>query len=494
MICVSIARGRHKHVLAEQRHLVEQGATLVEIRLDYIRRQINLKRLLSDRGCPVIATCRRAEDQGKWEGSEESRLMLLRSAIADGVEYVDLEEDIADTIPRYGKTKRIISLHNFRETPENLEELHARLAGRDADVVKIATMANEPHDNVRMLELVRNSKIPTIGICMGEIGTVSRILAGKFGAPFTYATFHHERALAPGQLSFTQMKEIYHYDEIRPDSKVFGVVGDPIGQNLSMVVHNAGFRAIGFNAVCVPFRVPREHLSSFLQDRDALDICGFCITNPHRESVVHKLAKLDKAADNIGAVNTIQVRNDHALWGYSTEYRAAVSALVKASGVPADQALRGKRALVLGAGGMARAIVYGLRHAEADVVIASRSLEQAQSLARDLECRAVDWEGRFAVKTDILINCTPIGMHPDVDEIPYPASQLRRNWIVLDAVYNPEQTLLVKEARQKGCKVVTGVDLFIRQAALQFKIFTEQDPPLEAMRGALKRATGAAKL
>ena len=115
--------------------------------------------------------------------------MLLRAAIADGVEYVDLEADIADDIPRYGKTKRIVSLHNFRETPENLEEIHARLASLDADIVKIATMANDPHDNVRMLQLVRQSKIPTVGICMGEIGTPSRILAGKFGAPFTYSTF-----------------------------------------------------------------------------------------------------------------------------------------------------------------------------------------------------------------------------------------------------------------------------------------------------------------
>ena len=207
MICVSIARGRHRQVMAEHRHLVEEGAELVEIRLDYIRRQIDLKRLLRDRACPVIATCRRAEDQGRWEGNEESRQMLLRAAIVEGVEYVDLEADIAGGIPRYGKTKRIVSFHNFRETPDDLEAIHARLASLDADIVKIATMAHEPHDNVRMLQLVRHSKIPTVGICMGEIGTPSRILAGKFGAPFTYATFHHERTLAPGQLSFRQMQD-----------------------------------------------------------------------------------------------------------------------------------------------------------------------------------------------------------------------------------------------------------------------------------------------
>ncbi len=494
MICVSIARGRHKHVMAEHRHLVEQGAELVEIRLDYIRRQINLKRLLRDRGCPVIATCRRADDQGKWEGSEESRMMLLRAAIADGVEYIDLEADIADLIPRYGKTKRIVSMHNFRETPENLEEIHARLANKDADIIKLATMANDPHDNVRMLQLVRNSKVPTVGICMGEIGTPSRILAGKFGAPFTYATFHHERTLAPGQLSYRQMNDIYRYDGIKADTRVYGVVADPVGKNLSAVVHNAGFRALSINSVCVPFRIPREQLSAFLADRHDLDVHGLVIANPHREAVISNLSKMDKAADRIRAVNTVVLRDDKTTVGYNTEFRAAVSGLLKASGVSSDHALQGKRALVLGAGSIARAVVFGLRQSKLDVVIASRTLEHAQELAQDNECRAVEWETRYAVKTDMLINCTPIGMHPNVDELPYPASQLRRNWVVFDAVYNPEQTLLIKEARQKGCKVVTGVDLFTRQAALQFKVFTDQNPPLAEMRAALKRAIGAAKV
>ncbi len=494
MICVSIARGRHKHVMAEHRHLVEQGAELVEIRLDYIRRQINLKRLLRDRGCPVIATCRRGSDQGKWEGSEESRLMLLRAAIADGVEYVDLEADVAADIPRYGKTKRIISLHNFRETPDNLEEIHARLAALDADVVKLATMANDPHDNVRMLHLVRDSKVPTVGICMGEIGTPSRILAGKFGAPFTYATFHHERTLAPGQLSFLQMKEIYHYDRINAQTQVYGVLADPVGQHLGPVVHNAGFRALGLNAVCVPFRVPREYLSSFLHDCPPLDIHGLCVANPHRESIMHRLDKLDKAADSVRSVDTVVLTPDRGSLGYNTDYRAAAAGLLKASGVDSDHALKGKRALVMGAGSIARAMVFGLKQLNVEVVIAARSLGIAQELAEAMECRAVEWDSRYAVKIDILVNCTPVGMHPNVDEIPYAGNQLRRNWIVFDAVYYPEQTLLIKEARVKGCKVVTGVDLFIRQAALQFKVFTNQSPPVEDMRQALKRAIGAAKM
>ena len=158
MICVSIARGRHRHVMAEHRHLVQQGAKLVEFRLDYISGEINLRRLITDRPCPVVITCRREADGGKYTGTEEQRLRLLRTAIAEGVEYVDLEDDVAGSIPRFGKTKRIVSLHDFRKTPDNLEEIHARLASLDPDIVKIATMANQPHDNLRMLILIRRAK------------------------------------------------------------------------------------------------------------------------------------------------------------------------------------------------------------------------------------------------------------------------------------------------------------------------------------------------
>ena len=218
MICVSIGRGRHRHMIAEHRHLVSQGAKLVELRLDYINGQINLKRLLADQPCPVVITIRREIDGGKWRGTEDERQMLMRAAIVDGVDYIDLEEDVAKLIRRYGKTKRIVSYHDFRQTPDDLAAIHARLAALDADVVKLATMANSPHDNLRMMQLVQSAKVPTVGMCMGDLGTPSRILCGRFGAPFTYASFHHERLLAPGQLSFDQMMNVYHYEcDRQPD-------------------------------------------------------------------------------------------------------------------------------------------------------------------------------------------------------------------------------------------------------------------------------------
>ena len=491
MICVSIGRGRHKHMIAEHAHLVEQGAELVELRLDFIRGEVNLKRLLKERPCPVIITCRREQDGGRWNGTEQARQMLLRSAIAEGVEYVDLEEDVAAAIPRYGKTKRIVSVHNFHETPDNLEEIHDRLAKLDADVVKLAAMAHNPHDNLRMLRVVRDSQIPTVGMCMGEIGTPSRILTGKYGAPFSYATFHHERALAPGQLSFKQMKDIYRYDDINADTEVFGVIADPIGHSLSPIVHNAAFREMGMNRIYVPFRVPREHLDEFLVDCRELGVKGLSVTIPHKEAVLRRMTHTDAVVRGIGAANTLVFEDNQKLAGYNTDHHAAMESIDRATqGQGLSDAFAGRVALLLGAGGVAKAIAYGLTRRGADVVIAGRTLDRSQELAQKLDCRAIEWSQRQTIRADIVINCTPVGMHPNVDETPLEGKYLREGAVVFDTVYNPEQTLLIKEAKRCDCVTITGVDMFIRQAAMQFELFTGEKAPSEVMRQEMKRTIG----
>jgi 3-dehydroquinate dehydratase/shikimate dehydrogenase len=479
-------------MMAEHAHLVEQGAQMVELRLDYISSRVNIHRLLKDRPCPTVITVRREQDGGKYTGDEEARIRLLREAIVSGVEYVDLEDDIAGQIPRYGKTKRIISYHSFRNTPDNLRDLHARMKALDADIVKIATMANQPHDNLRVLEMMQESDTPTIGMCMGDIGTPSRILGPKFGAPFTYATFHHERALAPGQLSYDQMVNIYRHNNITPETAVFGVVADPVGHSLSPQIHNAAFGANGIDAVYVPFRVPFDTLGQFVEDVSRLDIRGLSVTIPHKEAIAKFLSKVDPAVKGIGAVNTVLFKDDQVL-GYNTDYKAAMDCLENALGGAAPPGtpspLENKRVLVLGAGGVARAVMYGLQRRGAKTTIASRTRSRAQFLAESFGGRCVEWQARH-IDTEIIVNCTPIGMHPNVDESPVNKSMLKPAMVIFDTVYNPESTLLLKEARSHGCRIVTGVEMFIRQAALQFLLFTGKEAPDELMRETLKRAIG----
>lgn len=482
-------------MLAEHAHLVEQGAQLVELRLDYISSRVNIQRLLKDRPCPTVITVRREQDGGKYTGSEDARLIMLREAIANGVEYVDLEDDIAGKIPRFGKTKRIISHHNFRNTPENLRELHAKMKALDADIVKIATMANQPHDNLRVLEMMQESDCPTIGMCMGDIGTPSRILGPKFGAPFTYATFHHERALAPGQLSYDQMVNVYRHNNLNPNTALYGVVADPVGHSLSPQIHNAAFGAAGIDAVYVPFRVPFDVLGQFMEDVGRLGIKGLSVTIPHKEAIAKFLTKVDPAVKGIGAVNTVLFKGEEVL-GYNTDYKAAMDCLEHALGGAASPGaaspLHDKKVLVLGAGGVARAVMYGLQRRGAKTIIASRTRSRAQNLADTFGGKCVEWQARH-VPTDIIVNCTPIGMHPNVDETPFNKSSLKPTMVVFDTVYNPESTLLLKEARSHGCRIVTGVEMFIRQAALQYLLFTGKEAPEELMRETLKRAIGPVK-
>ena len=266
--------------------------------------------------------------------------------------------------------------------------------------------------------------------------------------------FHHERTLAPGQLSYKQMTEIYRYEQIGPDTVVYGVIADPIGHSLSPHVHNAAFEAAGIDAVYCPFRVPSDSLDQFMQDAPRLGIRGLSVTIPHKEAIARHLTKVDPAVKSIAAVNTV-VFDGSEVVGYNTDYNAAMYCLENAFGMVASNPspVKNKRVLVLGAGGVARPIVYGLRSRGALVTVASRTRQRSDKLAESFDCKAIDWESRQRALCDIVVNCTPIGMHPNVDETPLNKTFLKPSILVFDTVYNPESTLLIKEARERNCQV-----------------------------------------
>ena len=497
MICVSIGRGRHKMMMAVHRHMAERGAQLCELRLDILQHPPDLGRLLADRPTPVIVTARRQQDKGLWKYSEEQRLTLLRSAIVAGVEYVDLEEDTAKQIRRYGKTKRIVSYHNFEETPHNLGEIHAGLGKCDPDIVKIVTMANTPGDNVRMLKLVQAAKGPTAGFCMGELGVVSRVLTGRYGSPLTYATVDQERTLAPGQLTFDDMRDLYQYDRINAETKLYGVIGDPIAQSHSPKLHNAAFAQAGLNSVYLPLRIPKELLKITLDQFDWFGFQGYSVTIPHKEAILDRTNWYEGPVREIGAGNTLYRDGDKRRIA-NTDYDAAMECLLDAlkAANPEDElaaSLSGKKVLVLGAGGAARALVFGLTQAGSAVTITNRSKPRGQELAEKFGCQYITWENRGAQFADILVNCTAVGMFPSLDETPFTENWLREGMLVFDTVYNPEHTLLIKQAKDRGCLTVTGIEMFVRQAAKQFRYFTGQDPDLDEFRKILRKSISAAK-
>ncbi len=494
MICVSIGRTRHKMVHIEIQEAAKRGAELIELRLDFLSKAPDFKRLLSSKPCPMVVTVRRPSDGGRWSGDEPQRRMLLRQAIVAGFDWVDLETDLADEIPRFRTVKRIISYHNLHEVPADLEAIHERMCKQDPDVVKLAVRAQSSADNLRVLNLIQRGPKPTVAFCTGDLGTPSRILCGRLGAPFTYAAFNKERGIAPGILSFDEMKNVYHYDEITRETQVFGVVGDPVAHSLSPLVHNAAFRALGSNCVYVPFRIPKGEFKAALEAWKQVPVRGYSVTIPHKEAAAELAVEKDHDVDLTKAANTL-IHQDNGFAAHNTDCRAAIESLQSIlNDQPEPTHVSGRNVLLLGAGGAARAVAFALNQERAFITISNRTLKRAQELAEAVGCRFVDWNARHSGTPDTLINCTAVGMHPNIDESPVHPSILQPSVLVFDTVYTPETTLLVKEARIRGCRTLTGVDMFVRQAAAQFRLFTGKEPPLDLMRRVVRRALSPVKL
>jgi 3-dehydroquinate dehydratase/shikimate dehydrogenase len=313
----------------------------------------------------------------------------------------------------------------------------------------------------------------------------SRFLGARLGMPFTYAAFSKDFRIAPGIPCYDDLKSIYDYDRINAQTQVYGVIGDPVAHSLSPLIHNAAFRQLGIDAVYLPFRVPRSTLGSFLREFDKLGVRGYSVTIPHKESAALLATRKEDAVTATGSANTL-IRIEDGFAAANTDYQASVDSLKTC--LPPGGKLEQKQVLLLGAGGVARALAHALSQAGAAVCITNRTTERAQKLAAEIGGRAVEWGHRLQTPCDVLVNCTSVGMHPDVDDSPMHAGYFKPGMIVMDTVYTPENTLLIKEARARGCIVRTGVDMFVRQAARQFQLFTGQEPPLDLMHKLVKRA------
>lgn len=273
-------------------------------------------------------------------------------------------------------------------------------------------------------------------------------------------------------------------------TNVVGVIGDPVEHSLSPPMHNAAFKHLKMDYVYVPYHVKKGMLGDAIIGAKSLNIKGLNITIPHKTDVMKHLDALDKSAELIGAVNTIKFDEDYAK-GYNTDGIGAVKAIEEVSSV------KNKKVIILGAGGAARAISFQILMDGAEsIVIANRTVANAEQLQRDLveklnaDVRSIDLGEKLEIElsnADILINTTPIGMYPNVDQEPLVKAELmHENLVVKDCVYNPLQTGLIKEAEKCNAKVVYGLKMLIYQGMEAFRIWTGVTPPLEIFERSLK--------
>ena len=485
MICIPITARSPEDTVSEMIS-ASKHADIVELRIDYIPELQNaeacIEESLKRKTKPVIITNRPEREGGKFNGSEQDRLCLLQKAIDLGADYVDVEYDSIKQITRRNSSKIIISHHNFKETPHNLSKIYDDICQQKPDIVKIVTYANDIIDNIRIFELLKSAQIPTISFCMGESGYISRILTKKFGGFLTFASLEKGKESAPGQLTVDELSKIYHFKEINEETKLYGIIGNPVSHSMSPAIHNASFIEKGLNNVYVPLKI--ANIDAFMRECRKIDFQGFSVTIPHKESVLPFLDDLDHTARKIGAINTI-VNRKGKLTGYNTDCMAAVMGL-EYSMKEANETLNNKKVSIIGAGGAARAIAFGLKEKGCDITIFNRTIERAEKLSHDVKCKFESFEEIHQIDSDILINTTSIGMFPNVDQTPVSKDILKEGMIVFDAVYNPIETRLLREANENGCHTVNGLSMFINQAAEQFRLWTNIDAPIELMTKVVK--------
>ncbi|KAG2629710.1 bifunctional 3-dehydroquinate dehydratase/shikimate dehydrogenase, chloroplastic-like isoform X1 [Panicum virgatum] len=493
LVCVPATARAPREMAAELAAAAALGADLAELRLDRLagfapRRDLPVI-LAEPRPLPALVTYRPKWEGGEYEGDEEPRFEALMLAMELGAEYVDMELKAANKFMRLlaGKKpencKLIVSSHNYENTPsvEELADLVAQIQATGADIVKIATTATEIVDVARMFQILvhcQEKQVPIIGLVMNERGFISRVLCPKYGAFLTFGSLEKGKESSPAQPTAADLINLYNIRQIGPDTKVFGIIGKPVGHSKSPILHNEAFRSVGFNAVYVPFLV--DDLAKFLNTYSTPDFAGFSCTIPHKEAAVRCCDEVDPIARDIGAVNTMVRRPDGKLVGYNTDYVGAISAIedgIRACQLtdPTTSPLAGRLFVVIGAGGAGKALAYGAKEKGARVVIANRTFARAQELANLIGGPALtlaDLENYHPEEGMILANTTAIGMHPNVNETPLSKQALKSYAVVFDAIYTPKETRLLREAAECGATVVSGLEMFIRQAMGQFEHFT----------------------
>jgi len=472
--------------MARQIRLGLKETRTIELRLDWLKSDAERRKLLrllgkqSFRGATFLATCRRKAAGGEFRGDIQAELFWLMEARRAGCIWCDVEIETERELPdqsirEYAVPPRVmLSMHDFERTPKLPQSVSCPECGEgEVDAVKIAAHATTIADSVRLLHLARRSRC-FVAVPMGEIGLPGRILALREGSAVAYAPIGE--STAPGQVSLRELKHLYRAHLLTQKTEVYCVIGDPIRHSLSPLMHNTGFVARKRDAVYLPFLV--HDLKDFLIAIPEFGVRGFSITIPHKQNILKHVSDCEPLAAEIGAVNTVAVRRNGSLYGSNTDYVGVLRAL------ESKLKLRGSRVLVFGAGGSARAVAFALARAGAQVSVCARRESAARELARAVGGEAVPRRALRTETFDGILNTTPVGMYPQENISPLSAQELRCN-LVMDLIYRPLETRLLKIAKKNGIATVSGLEMFLAQGFAQWEVWTNTRPPESVMRRAM---------
>jgi 3-dehydroquinate dehydratase/shikimate dehydrogenase len=483
-MCVAI-QGRSPAELLDRAEEAVKHFKFIELRLDLLTKPANapayLKQFLREhKDVTAIATCRRKAHGGEFDGPLAAQLEILTKAAQAGCQIIDLEVESAEEAKAAQLSKLrtcgaalLVSFHDHSRT-KGLEQAADRIERFKPDYVKVVSTARTLADNLAVLKLIEDRSLGShiVAIGMGEEGLVSRVLGPRAGGAFTFAAYAEGSETAPGQITAAALRDIYRLEQLDQATRVFGVAGNPICHSLSPLLHNAAFRREIVNAVLLPLKV--KSVQDLLTLAAELPLAGCAVTMPLKTEILPHLANMDPLTARIGACNTLRMGAEGKLYGFNTDVAGVIRPLER------RLRLKGARVAVLGAGGAARAAVFGLVEQGAEVLVINRTHEHAVTLARQAKAKSMKHELLAKQKFDVMINATPCGMAGNKQAMPIAENELNAS-VVFDMVYNPLDTPLLKLAKSRGIHTISGLEMFVQQGARQFEIWTGKPAPESEM-------------
>lgn len=477
MICVTIAPVSRKLAKADLLNASRFG-DIIELRLDHLAKEPDVKDLVTAAPKPVIISCRRKQDGGAWDDTEDARLLLLRQAIAAGPAYIELDLDIAPRIPRFGKTQRIIAFTRLDQPEDDIEGVFHQAAAQQADVVKFTWPTPTMDDAWPLLRAVsQKRRLPIVGIGLGRADLTFSLLGLKYGSPWIYAALEQAMASYPGQATVFDLDDIYRWREINKETTFIGIAGLGPAQEVATRIINAGLQQVAPDVRCLPIEV--GDIRKLRPMLDALKIRALVIANRLSRPL---LPLADAFRDDAGTIDLLRKKRDDQWHGSSALTQAARAALIAACGsqAAAGTTLAHRNILVLGTGGVAAGLIRATASEGALVSIAAPRDAEAQALAQELASRFVPFHNVYATLADVVILADP-ALRCGVLQGHLNPTIFKPGMTVLDATDPPVEHPLFIEARERGCTVIEPATIFAEQIARQFHSITGRDLPGSAI-------------
>lgn len=470
MICISIAQESRRLALADMLNAARRG-DLLEVRLDRFGKAPDIRDMLAVRPKPVIMSCRRPRDGGRWDGSEDERLAILRQCVIDKADYVEIELDAADHIRKFPPTKRIISYTNLEETPANLAEIYAQAQTKNPDVIKLTTPARTPEEAWPLVQILARAPLPTVVVGLGRPGVMLSVLGAKFGAPWTYAALERGMETYPDQPTVGDLENVYHYRAIERATRLVGVTGFGERERATIAALNAAFAHLQLPARCLALSIGNMRL--FGKVIEAAKLAAAVIDVEHQQTILQIADGREPSALRTGAADLL-LHRDNKWHAANTQIPATVNALEAAMKARSgsEHPLAGRMVLLAGVNDLTRMMARELSQRGSVLIIAGHDRDAAHQLAQQVKCRFVHFEALYTTIHDVLIVCDEAKIHP---------GYLNSSMTVLDLTSPLQPSSLLREAEARGCTAVMPRDVWLEQVSLQAHLLTSKEVPRQIL-------------